>query len=104
MKKIIMNSDGKPVKYNTESPNAKPICTRSLHATKDFTTVVISAFETIYRKENSGEYFLYHEPTGEHVFDLEYKIRPLTEKEALKYCADWMDGEEYEQMFGEVDE
>ena len=63
----------------------------------------VSATEYIYKKQN-GEYFLYHQPTGKNGFDREEEIIPLIEEQALDYCQKWMTGDEYEKIFGKVDE
>ena len=100
MKKIINNK-----KYDTET--AKSIYTMAVHAIKNYgltdKTLVISAWETIYQKKN-GEYFIYREATGENPLDIETIIRPLTENRAKEYLQEWMDGDEYENMFGPVEE
>ena len=100
MKKII---DDK--KYDTET--ATPIYTRAVHAVKggcfSDKTLVISAWETVYQKKN-GEYFIYRESTGNNPLDIETNIRPLSDSSARRIFQEWMDGQEYEDMFGPVDE
>lgn len=106
MKKIVKNR-----KYDTET--AQAICSRNVYSMKrvhyglldimaDYKPVV-SSIETIYQKK-SGEYFLYHEPTGNHECDYEAEIRPLTEESALDLCQKFMTGDEYEAKFGTVEE
>ena len=100
MKKILNDK-----KYDTET--AKPIYTRAIHSIKGFgfseKELVIGAWETIYQKKN-GEYFIYRESTGNNPLDIETSIRPLSDYMARQYLQEWMDGQEYEDMFGEVDE
>lgn len=63
----------------------------------------VSAVDYIYRKQN-GEYFLYHMPTGANELDSEEYITPLSDEQALDYCQKWMTGDEYEKIFGKVEE
>lgn len=67
--------------------------------------------ETLYRKR-TGEFFLYGEggPTSRYAERLENllmsgsKIVPLTDDEAREWVADHFDGEDYIEIFGDVEE
>ncbi len=100
MKKIINDK-----KYDTET--TKPIYTRAIHSIvgNELTgkTLVIGSWETIYQKK-SGEYFIYREATGNNPLDITTSISPLSDSLARQYLQEWMDGQEYEDMFGPVDE
>ena len=54
----------------------------------------------IYQKR-TGEFFLYNEVLNG---IYEYEIRPLSDAEAKEYCEEWLDGDEYEAVFGTVAE
>jgi hypothetical protein len=101
MKKII---NGK--KYDTET--AKELARRDNgFGCSEFDYVE----ETLYRKR-TGEFFLYG--TGgaasrysTHCGNMWYgdeRIMPLTEEEAKEWCEEYLDGDEYEGIFGEVEE
>lgn len=101
MKKII---NGK--KYNTAT--AKELYTMSSGARSDFGHVS----ETLYIKK-TGEYFLYGEggpmsryaqSAGQNCWTGGEAITPITEAEARKWGEKHMDGDEYEAVFGEVEE
>ena len=68
--------------------------------------------ETLYRK-NTGEYFLhglghaaskYAESCGMNEWCGGEKIIPLTEEAAKKWAEKYLDGDDYEAIFGEVEE
>lgn len=68
--------------------------------------------EELYRKKN-GEYFLYGEggpmsdysrQTATNERSGGERITPMTEAEARKWAEEHLDGDEYEEIFGEVDE
>lgn len=101
MKKII---NGK--KYDTET--AKELSSWDNGLPGDFSYVS----ETLYRKK-TGEYFLaghggarskYAESIGQNCWSGGTAITPLTESEAKAWAEDHLDCEEYEAIFGEVEE
>jgi len=68
--------------------------------------------ETLYRK-NTGEYFLhgeggplsrYAETTGQNQWESGEKISPLSVETAQKWAEECLDADEYEKIFGEVEE
>ena len=68
--------------------------------------------ETLYRK-NTGEYFLhgeggpmskYAETVGQNQWSGGAKLIPLTVEAAKKWAEEHLDGEEYEKIFGVVEE
>lgn len=68
--------------------------------------------ETLYRK-NTGEYFLhgkggpaskYAEAVGLNQWEGGERIMPLSLEEAQKWAEDHLDGDEYEEIFGAVQE
>ena len=68
--------------------------------------------ETLYRKK-TGDFFLYGEsgPAGKYSVSCGLNswsggkaIVPLAEKEARKWAETYLDGEDYEKIFGEVEE
>lgn len=68
--------------------------------------------EELYRK-STGEYFLYGEggpmtkyavETGQNEWAGGAKIMPLSLKSAQEWAEEHLDGDEYEKIFGEVDE
>lgn len=91
MKKIINNK-----KYDTET--ATSICSRTY-----YNNGLPCSWDTIYRKK-TGEFFLYHEINGQDCYDLKEYIQPLDESDAKEKCQEWMDGDDYEEVFGEVEE
>lgn len=92
MKKII---NGK--KYDTTT--ATKIASQTLY----YNGNNVSGWNTIYRKK-SGEFFLEHQTSGMNCWDLKEYILPLSELEAREMCEELLDGEEYESVFGEVEE
>ncbi len=94
MRKII---NGK--KYDTETAKAMG----KIHLTIDLSTDwFISWNERLYRKK-SGEYFLYgYRNTG--CRSKEERITPLTEAKAKEWAEKCMEVDEYESVFGEVEE
>ena len=69
-------------------------------------------YECLYRKK-TGEYFLYGsggpmskyaEQTGLNNWSGGEAITPLTYKEAQQWAEEYLSGEDYEEIFGEVDE
>lgn len=102
MKKII---NGK--KYSTET--ATMLADRwNGRAGGDFGRVV----ESLYRKK-TGEYFLhgvggaatcYANSAGLNCWSGGQDIIPLTEVEAKQWAEAWLDADEYEKIFGEVEE
>ena len=102
MKKII---NGK--KYNTETATKLGDRWNGL-ALNDLGRV----YEELYRKK-TGEYFLYGEggaltkysvSTGQNCWAGGKKIIPMTEDEAREWAEMWLDADEYELIFGEVEE
>lgn len=68
--------------------------------------------ETLYRK-NTGEYFLYGEggpmsryavTTGQNEWSGGEKIMPLTIEKAMEWAEENLDGDDYEAIFGPVEE
>ena len=68
--------------------------------------------EELYRKK-TGEFFLYGEggpmskysrKIGQNEWSGGEEIRPLSLKEAQKWAEKYLDADEYEQVFGEVEE
>lgn len=68
--------------------------------------------ESLYRKR-TGEYFLYGkgnaaskyaESVGQNCWDSGEEIIPLTEENARKWAEEHLTGDEYEEIFGEVNE
>lgn len=68
--------------------------------------------ETLYRKK-TGEFFLcgeggpmtrYAEATGQNSWSGGSRIMPMTYQEATAWAEEHLDGDEYEEIFGEVDE
>lgn len=101
MKKII---DGR--RYDTSS--AKEMASDSYMTPRDFHYWR----ETLYRKM-SGEYFLhgvggpaskYAVSTGQNQWSSGEKIIPLSLEAAQKWAEEHLDGDEYEEIFGIVDE
>ena len=102
MKKII---NGK--KYNTET--AKEIgCWSNNYYCNDFNYCK----ETLYRKQ-TGEYFLYghggamskySQSCGQNTWSGGSEIIPMTETEAREWAEEHLDCDEYEEIFGEVEE
>ena len=101
MKQII---NGK--KYDTET--AKKVGSWSNgYSYSDFS----SCTEELYRKR-TGEYFLYGIGGPMSRYSQSYgnttsggeKIIPMTEAEARKWAEEHLDGDEYEEIFGEVEE
>lgn len=101
MKKII---NGK--RYDTDT--AKSMGEDSYSNTRDFSHWC----ETLYRK-NTGEFFLHGEggpmsryavSTGQNEWRGGEKIIPLTIEAARKWAEEHLDGEEYEKIFGAVEE
>lgn len=70
-----------------------------------------SCTEELYRKR-TGEYFLYGSGGPMSKYSQSYgnttsggeKIIPMTEAEARKWAEKHLDGDEYEEIFGEVEE
>lgn len=91
MKKIINNK-----KYDTET--AKKICVHDYYNNGN-----LCSWDVIYRKK-TGEFFLCHRTNGQNCWDLREYIEPLTEEDAKEKCQCWMDGDAYEEAFGEVEE
>lgn len=56
---------------------------------------------SLYQKK-TGEYFIYKQDTAWN--DREETITPATEKEAKAWAENYLDGDEYESVFGEVEE
>ena len=102
MKKII---NGK--KYDTET--AKELGSAySSYGKRDFSYWE----ETLYIKR-TGEYFLYgwggpasrySEPVGHNGRESGERITPFTEQEAKEWAEKYLDVDEYEAIFGEVEE
>lgn len=101
MKKII---NGKT--YNTET--AKELGYRQFGNYGDFDMIA----ETLYQKKG-GEFFLYAEGgantkyaihSGPNSWGGGEHIIPLIESEAMKWAEENLDGDEYEEIFGEVEE
>lgn len=68
--------------------------------------------ETLYRKK-TGEFFLhgaggpmtgYAETVSQNCWTGGAKIIPLTEEEARQWAEQWLDGDQYEKIFDEVEE
>lgn len=102
MKKII---NGK--KYDTETAKKIGFSTNNLPYS-DFTY----CDETLYRKK-TGEFFLYGEggamskysqPCGQNCRCGGSEIIPMTEEEAKKWTEKNLNTDEYEEIFGEVEE
>ena len=91
MRKIINNK-----KYDTET--AQEICDYTYYNNGN-----PCSWDTIYKKK-TGEFFLCHTTNGQDLFDRRAYITPLTEAGAKKKCQEWMTGEDYEEVFGEVEE
>lgn len=101
MKKII---NGK--RYDTDT--AKEMGCDSYLGPRDFA----HWYETLYRK-TTGEYFLhgeggpaskYAETIGQNQWCSGEKIIPLTMESAKKWAEDHLDADEYESIFGVIDE
>lgn len=102
MKKII---NGK--KYDTET--AKRVgCWSNNYNWGDFNWCA----ERLYKKKN-GEFFLHGEGGAMSIYSRSFgqnewrggeSIRPLTESEAKLWAEKHLDGDEYESIFGEVEE
>ena len=102
MKKII---NGK--RYDTDT--AKEMASASYSGSvRDFAYWE----ETLYRK-STGEFFLYGEggpaskyarPVGQNNWSGGERIMPLTLEEAQEWAEKYLDADEYEEIFGEVDE
>lgn len=69
-------------------------------------------YEALYRKK-TGEYFLfgeggamtrYYKSVGDNTYTGGNAITPMTEKEAREWAESVADGDDYERIFGEVDE
>ena len=101
MKKII---NGK--KYDTETAKKVGYWTNN-YSCSDFQCCE----ETLYRKK-TGEYFLYGSGGPMSKYSQSYgnmtgggeKIIPMTEADARKWAEKHLDGDEYEEIFGEVEE
>ncbi len=101
MRKIINDKA-----YDTST--AKAVGTWSYGSYRDFHYVA----EILYKKK-TGEFFLYGEggPASKYAKKIDTncwtgseKIVPLTEDEAKKWAEENLDGMEYENIFGEVEE
>lgn len=102
MKQII---NGK--KYNTET--AKEVGRWSNNCSyRDFNYCE----ETLYRKK-TGEYFLYgmggamskySQSCGQNTWSSGEEINPMTESEARDWAEKYLTADEYEEIFGEVEE
>ena len=101
MKKII---NGK--KYDTETAQ----CIGSISSNEG--DRLFEAYEGLYRKK-TGEFFLFcsggpgskfGKQTGHSNWSGDEFVRPLTYEEAAKWAETNLDGDEYEAIFGEVDE
>ena len=101
MKKII---NGR--RYDTNS--AKEVGYTSYSYPSDFNHWK----ETLYRK-NTGEFFLhgeggpasrYAEPNGLNSWSGGERIMPLSIEEAQEWAEKYLDGDEYEKIFGDVEE
>lgn len=96
MKKII---NGK--KYDTDT--AKCIgCENNIGCGNDkvLSCTDYSFWETCLYRKKTGEYFTYyHEVKGD-----KEVITPISEEEAMKWCEIHMSVEEYEEIWGEVEE
>lgn len=101
MKKII---NGK--KYDTDTAEDVGYWTNHCYGSFEFCE------ETLYRKKN-GEFFLegyggpltcYFEMCGPDERRSGTKLIPLTESEAREWAMEHLDGDEFEAIFGEVEE
>lgn len=101
MKKVI---NGK--RYDTDT--AKLVGETHYSNTRDFNYWR----EELYQKR-TGEFFIsgeggpnsrYSEPIDQNSWSGGYKIIPLTLKEAQQWAEEHLDGDEYEAIFGEVEE
>lgn len=102
MKKII---NGK--KYDTETASKAGSWSNG-GGWRDF-----SHFEEILYRKKTGEFFLYGEggpmtkyavSTGQNSWSGGERIIPLTYENARKWAEEHLDGDEYEEIFGEVTE
>lgn len=102
MKKII---NGK--KYNTETAK-KMGCWSNDYSHRSFNFCE----ESLYRKK-TGEYFLYgiggpmsrySQPCGQNTWSGGSKIIPMTAAEAMEWVEEHLTADEYEEIFGEVEE
>lgn len=91
--KVIIN--GK--KYNTETALLKAV-----HKVKCAISGMIIRFE-FYQKFN-GEYFFYKYETDEIELIEKAEIIPLNENSARSWCEQCLTVDQYEQIWGEVDE
>ena len=93
-------------KYDTDTAE-ELLCYANGHDSTRFQ----SYSETLYRKR-TGEYFLHGEggpmsPYAEHVDNLRMsgeRLVPLTDDEAKDWVAEHFDGEDYIEIFGDVEE
>lgn len=92
MKKII---NGK--KYDTTT--AKEIADKIYFGNGNYAC----AWDTLYLKK-TGEFFIEHQTNGSDLFDREEYIKPVDEVSAKKFCEEYLDADEYEKLFGEVEE
>lgn len=106
MKKIIRNGD-QWRRYDTETAKEVGSWSNGL-SYRDFTHVK----ETLYRKK-TGEFFLYgcggpnthyRRRVGSNEWSGGEDIRPLTIEEAKEWAASRLDGDEFEDIFGPVEE
>lgn len=101
MKKII---NGK--KYDTDSATIV-CCYDNGYFSNDFNY----CREELYRKK-TGEFFIYGEGGANSIYSKSYgkyysggsEIKPITEAEAKEFVAQYGSVEEYEELFGEVEE
>ena len=101
MKKII---NGK--KYDTDTAEEVGCWSNHRYGSFDF------CGETLYRKK-TGEFFLegeggplspYCEMSGPNEWRSGSQIIPLTKDEAREWAMEYLDGDEFEAIFGEVEE
>lgn len=101
MKKII---NGK--KYDTDTAEEVGCWSNHQYGSFDFCE------ETLYRKKN-GEFFLegyggpltcYREACGSNEWRSGTQIIPMTESEAREWAMEYLDGDEFEEIFGIVEE
>ncbi|MCD8324502.1 MAG: hypothetical protein LUC32_06090 [Clostridiales bacterium] len=103
MKKII---NGK--KYDTETAERIGVY-QSRENRHDFNCIV----ETLYRKRTTGEFFLYGEGgpqtkyaklVDQNWWSGSAEIIPFNDDKARAWAEKYLDGDRYEEIFGEVDE